>query len=189
MVLAYHVIFGTYCFWLPNDPRGAWSNFVGSWELLRFGPATKTAVRQSVAAIPHHRRARLAAKRVLKHSPVVLSGRQALADAKGFDCACKEGEYVLHACSILPEHVHMVIRRNQRAIGRIMRHFKARATQKIANENLWTEEGRPVWAKRGWKVFLDKPSDVRRTISYVENNPLKEGKKRQQWTMITPFED
>lgn len=30
MVLAYHVIFGAYGFWLPNDPRGSWSKFVAS---------------------------------------------------------------------------------------------------------------------------------------------------------------
>jgi len=34
MVRAYHVIFGMYGFWLPNDERGSWSDFVGSWELL-----------------------------------------------------------------------------------------------------------------------------------------------------------
>jgi hypothetical protein len=28
MILGYHVIFGAYGFWLPNDPRGSWSDFV-----------------------------------------------------------------------------------------------------------------------------------------------------------------
>jgi hypothetical protein len=41
MIHAYHVVFGTYGFWLPNDPRGFWSDFVGAWELLPFGDATK----------------------------------------------------------------------------------------------------------------------------------------------------
>ena len=44
MVHAYHAIFGAYGFWLPNDPRGSWTTFVGSWELNPFGPATKTNV-------------------------------------------------------------------------------------------------------------------------------------------------
>jgi hypothetical protein len=42
MIRGYHVIFGAYGFWLPNDPRGSWSEFVGSWELFRFGAATTT---------------------------------------------------------------------------------------------------------------------------------------------------
>src|SRR5882757_6425768 len=52
MIIGYHVIFSTYGFWLPNDPRGSWSEFVGSWELFRHGRATKVAVTRSVA----HRR-------------------------------------------------------------------------------------------------------------------------------------
>ena len=39
-VLVAHVIITAYGFWLPNDPRGSWSDFVGAWELLRFGRAT-----------------------------------------------------------------------------------------------------------------------------------------------------
>jgi len=46
MVRAYHVIFCAYGFWLPNDPRGSWSDFVRSWELLRFGKATKQLKRE-----------------------------------------------------------------------------------------------------------------------------------------------
>ena len=46
-VLAAHVIFTAYGFWLPNDPRGSWSDFVASWELLKFGRATKVTTRAS----------------------------------------------------------------------------------------------------------------------------------------------
>ncbi|MBM4093542.1 MAG: hypothetical protein FJ276_29660, partial [Planctomycetes bacterium] len=38
-VHGFDVIFGASGSWLPNDPRGSWSDFVGSWELWRFGPA------------------------------------------------------------------------------------------------------------------------------------------------------
>jgi hypothetical protein len=48
MIHAYHVILGTYGFWLPNDPRGSWSDFVGSWDLARFGKATKSLERLPV---------------------------------------------------------------------------------------------------------------------------------------------
>ncbi len=33
MIHAYHVIMGAYGFWLPNDPRGSWSAFVGAGNL------------------------------------------------------------------------------------------------------------------------------------------------------------
>ena len=40
MVHGYHVILPMYGFWLPNDPRGSWSDFVRKWELVRFGRAS-----------------------------------------------------------------------------------------------------------------------------------------------------
>jgi hypothetical protein len=52
-VLAAHIILTVYGFWLPNDPRGSWSDFVAAWELLRFGKATKVDTRQSVAHVQH----------------------------------------------------------------------------------------------------------------------------------------
>src|SRR5262249_16562833 len=55
MVLASHVIFGTYGFWLPNDPRGSWSDFVGAWGLFRYGKATKTTETVSLAYRTHDR--------------------------------------------------------------------------------------------------------------------------------------
>ncbi|HUQ68642.1 MAG TPA: hypothetical protein VM165_03905, partial [Planctomycetaceae bacterium] len=79
MIIASHVIFGAYGFWLPNDPRGSWSDFVGAWELLRYGRATKTDVRASVAGAFHDQTRRLAAKKALKYPPVVFNALQAQA--------------------------------------------------------------------------------------------------------------
>jgi hypothetical protein len=56
MILAFHSIFTAYGFWLPNEPRGSWSDFVGSWELRRFGPATKVTTRRSIAEKPYDRK-------------------------------------------------------------------------------------------------------------------------------------
>jgi hypothetical protein len=48
MIHGYHVVWGAYGFWLPNDPRGSWSDFVYAWELARFGQATKSAERVEI---------------------------------------------------------------------------------------------------------------------------------------------
>ncbi len=69
---AYHVILSAYGFWLPNDPRGSWSDFVWSWELAKFGPATKVSTRP----LPRRRPTRsptpspLAAQSALHYPPV-----------------------------------------------------------------------------------------------------------------------
>src|SRR4051794_9249491 len=84
MIVGYHIIFGAYGFWLPNDPRGSWSDFVGSWDLFRYGPATKTDERRSLAYEEHNREQRLEAKNVLKYPAVEFTGLQARAVGRGF---------------------------------------------------------------------------------------------------------
>ncbi len=49
MILGHHLIISAYGFWLPNDPRGSWSDFVRAWEIAKFGDATKVETRRSVA--------------------------------------------------------------------------------------------------------------------------------------------
>ena len=49
MVRAYHSTFSAYGFWLPNDSRGSWSDFVRSFELYLTGAATKTTETKSLA--------------------------------------------------------------------------------------------------------------------------------------------
>jgi REP-associated tyrosine transposase len=82
MVLASHIIFTAYGFWLPNDPRGSWSDFVRSWELMFFGKATKTDERRSVADVEHDWELRRAARKGLKFPPAKFTGEQALAIPK-----------------------------------------------------------------------------------------------------------
>ena len=69
MVAGSHAIFCAYGLWLPNNPRGSWSDFVGAWEPARYARTTKTHTRRSVAAVPHDCRARRVAKSALEHPP------------------------------------------------------------------------------------------------------------------------
>jgi len=196
MILGYHVIFGTYGFWLPNDPRGSWSDFVGSWELFRFGPATTTDTRTSVAGQPHDRAAREAAKQALKYPPVIFNGEQALAAGRGFARSAERGGVSVWACSILPEHVHLVIGRHSSKVEHIVNCFKGAATTRLLEEELHPlqQHRRPdgrvpkCWARGEWKVFLDSIEDIERAIRYVEQNPIKEGLRRQRWHFVMPFD-
>src|SRR4051812_22372010 len=161
-VLAYHIIFSAHGFWLPNDPRGSWSDFVRCWELFLFGAATKTNERRSLARRSHDRALRLKAKSALKYAPVKFTGLQARAIATGFALAAREAGYVVYACSIMPDHVHMVVARCGRVAEKIAGHLKARATQELLKEglhpfgHLTTSADRvpPCWARKCWKVFV-----------------------------------
>ena len=192
MILAFHIIMSAYGFWLPNDPRGSWSDFVGAWELFRFGRATKVNTRKSLARKPHDREQRLAAKRALKYPAVLFTGLHARAIASGFARAVQEGGYVVLACSSLPDHVHLVIARVSRPIGQVVGHLKARATQELRAEGFHpferfaNAEGAvpTVWAGKYWKVFIDNDEHLDAAIEYVEDNPLKEGKRKQNWAFV-----
>jgi hypothetical protein len=47
----------------------------------------------------------------------------------------------------------------------------------------------PTWTEGvGWKVFLDHPDEVRRTIPYIEDNPLPLREPPQSWPFVTPYD-
>jgi REP element-mobilizing transposase RayT len=194
MILASHIIFTAYGFWLPNDPRGSWSDFVRCWEILRAGgPATKINDRRSVADRAHDADARRAAKRALRHPPVRFDGTQALWTARGFARAVDESDYSICACSIMPDHVHVVAGRHEHTARRIAGHLKTRGTQALIAAGLHpmpdvAHEPLPSpWVRKCWKVYLDTHEDVRRAIRYVEENPLQIGFKPQSWSFVIGF--
>ena len=186
MALAYHIVFGAYGFWLPNDPRGSWTEFVANWELLRFGSPKKHTSRQSTAHVPHDKSWHTRAKTVLKYPPAVFTGKQALEIGHGFAESIAEGPYVCLACAIMPEHVHIVLARHARAPSRMAGHLKSAATRRLRAAGMWPAD-RPVWGENCWKVFLDDEEDVARAIVYTNHNPIREGKRPQRWSFVTPW--
>jgi REP element-mobilizing transposase RayT len=187
MPLAYHVILGMYGFWLPNDPRGSGSSYVGSRALRRFGAATKVATTQSVAQRPHDWQRRLAAKRAIKYPPVRLAGLQALALGRGFADFQKKNGLLVWACSILPDHLHVVIGQPRLAPTQMKTQLKGAAVRRLKIEGIHPEVPK-VFARDGRCVFLDAAEEVWRTVDYVEQNPVKEGLRRQFWSFVTPFD-
>src|SRR5687768_11557797 len=143
MILAFHSIFSMYGFWMPNDPRGSGSDYIAAWQLFRYGEATKTNSRRSVAGVSHNPPIRLAAKQVLRYSPVTISGVQAVAVIEGFTDACDDAGYRVRACVILPDRVHLVIAHHSRPIRQIVGHLKSKATRHLKATGLW-HDARPI---------------------------------------------
>jgi hypothetical protein len=79
-------------------------------------------------------------------------------------------------------------------VERLVIQLKGDATQELEREGIhplarWKAEGERTpkcWVRGQWKVYLD-PEDVPRAVQYVVNNPLKEGKKKQDWSFVVPF--
>jgi REP element-mobilizing transposase RayT len=194
MVHGYHVIWGAYGFWLPNDPRGSWSDFVASWELVRFGKATQSQERVAVD-VAQWAQWRAEAQHALKFPAVVLSGKQAQLVGHGFANGVRKSRYIIWACSILPEHVHLVIARHSYEVEKIANLLKGEATKQLKEESLHPQARYAaadnklpsMWAEGQWKVFLDNEEAIEAAIRYVEENPAKEGKPPQKWSFVTPF--
>jgi REP element-mobilizing transposase RayT len=198
MILAAHVIISAYGFWLPNDPRGSWSDFIRQFDLLRFGEATTVDERRSLAKHPHSTALRAAAKKELAYPPVLFTGEQALAIANGFGEVVRRTMCIIYGCAIMPDHVHLVIGRHRYDIQHVVNLLKGGATTRLRREGLDPFEhffsgspqgcARPSpWAHRHWKVWLDSVEDIERSIEYTNDNPENAGLKRQSWKFVQPY--
>jgi len=195
MVLAYHVDFGTYGFWLPNDPRGSGSTYVGSKKLLPYGEATKVYTRRSRAWAPHDRQLRRMAKEALKYDPVEFSDAQVQSVATGFANVLETTGCVLFACSILKNHIHLVPDRPPYKVEQLVNLLKGGASRQLELDGLHpfvhhrrTDGSLPSpFQEDCWKVFLNTDADIARSIKYTNDNPEKHGMPRQKWSFVTEY--
>ncbi len=102
---------------------------------------------------------------------------------------------LIFACSILPTHVHLVVQRTERRGPLLLNQLKGRASAAMADAGLHpfqneldSQGKRPsMWSRGGWVVHLDNVKAVRRAIGYVEDNPVKEVKRRQRWGFVEGY--
>jgi REP element-mobilizing transposase RayT len=102
---------------------------------------------------------------------------------------------IVYACSILPEHLHMVIARHTCRIEQVANLLKGAATRELLEQGLHPFADQPYadgrlptpWARASVVVFLSTDEQIRRAIRYVQMNPVKERMKEQNWKLVTPF--
>lgn len=194
-IVGYHIIWSTYGFWLPNDERGSWSTGVWAKHLKRFGPATKTNARHSVARRPFDPQRRDAMKASLKFPPVRLTGVQARAAANGMANEAAALGLVVHACAVMPDHVHLVTRSHRLPADELATRLKSATTRRMTQEHVRPlaqfrdRHGRvpTPWAVGGWEVFLHDETEMCGRIRYVESNPEKSGLRPQRWRFVVPY--
>ena len=187
LVIAYHLIWTVYGAWLPNDPRGSGSRSVRSETLVPLGKAhygrkPRQPPRKNVREFYEQ------ADSVLQHDALRLSGHDVTAVAVGFGDAVREQRYTCYACAVMPDHVHLVIRKHRDDAETMCFRLKESSAERLVAVGL-RKASHPVWAGGvGWKVFLDHPDEVTRTVRYVEQNPIKEGLEPQRWPFVTPYD-
>lgn len=183
IVIAHHLIFTVYGWWLPNDPRGSMSRQVRNLELRDLGELHFE--RKEVQPSSNELRAfyRDAAKR-LKHSLLEFDVREIEIVAKSFADVIKSKRYTCYACAVMPDHVHLLIRKHKHTAEEMIERFQETSRAAVLSNNGRHEPGHPVWGGPGWSVFLEHPDDVHRTMRYIEQNPVKVNRPVQQWSFI-----
>lgn len=185
MILAHHLIWTGYGWWLPNDPRGSMSREIVSDVIAELGELHygRKAVQPASAEI---RAFYDRAADALKHPLRTLSNKDVRQIAVSFDQTIQRHKYTCYACAVMPDHVHLLLRKHKHDADEMIGHFQEES-RRLLTGNGWPED-HPVWGGPGWKVYLDSPDDIRRTIEYVRRNPVKMRLPAQSWPFVTEYD-
>jgi REP element-mobilizing transposase RayT len=186
MVIAHHLIFTAYGWWLPNDPRGSSSHEIRVEQIAGLGELHPG--RKPTQPLPRDlREFYAAAELVLKHKLLTFSSQERDELAEAFGKTIKQWRYTCYACAIMPDHVHLLIRRHRDQAEDMMARLQESSRDRLRDRKL-RPDVHPVWGGPGWKVFVDTPERMRRTIQYIEQNPVKLGRPIQRWGFVKEYD-
>ena len=187
MVIAHHLIWTAYGWWLPNDPRGSGSTAIRNDVLTDLGEV-------------HHGRKRVQpsgrvirefyekAAPLLKHELLTFNETVRCEIARAFEQEIAVQGYTCWACAVMPDHVHILIRKHKHLAEDMAANLMEASRRRLV-ETGHREADHPAWIRgTGWKVYCDDPDDVRRTIKYIELNPVKIGLPEQKWVFVQPYD-
>lgn len=187
LVMAYHLIWTMYGWWLPNDPRGSTSRTIARARIaalgeLHYGRRVVQPASRDVRAF--YRKA----AGVLKHPLLEIRGEAVGRVAVALGDVIAQERYTCYACVIMPDHVHILIRKHKHRAEEMISLLQNASRWQLIDAELWPSD-HPVWTDGGgWSVFLDHPDEIERTIPYIEGNPRKIGLPAQRWPFVIPYD-
>lgn len=112
LVIAYHLVFTGYGWWLPNDPRGSLSKSIRNDVIadlgeLHYGRKSVQPASRVIGGFYER------AQDVLKHELSEFSPREIAEIAASFATCVESRPYTVYACAIMPDHVHLLIRKHR----------------------------------------------------------------------------
>jgi REP element-mobilizing transposase RayT len=186
MVAAYHLVWTAYGWWLPNDPRGSSSHVIRQDLIAELGELHhgRKKVQPSGKVI---RKFYDEAKLVLKHELRTFTEDEVQLIAASFADVIRQQRYTCYACAIMPDHVHILIRKHKHLAEEMIANLQDRSWEAITTAQRRCSD-HPVWGGPGWKVFLDTREDIERTIRYVRDNPVKIGRPVQVYDFVKVYD-
>ena len=106
--------------------------------------------------------------------------------AQSFAQAIAREKYTCWACAIMPDHVHLLIRKHRDQAEEMIAKLQAASRARLRDHGFGALD-HPIWGGPGYKVFLDHPHDVQRVIPYIQANPPKSGLPAQRWDFVIPY--
>src|SRR5438874_2717788 len=112
VVAGFHLIWTAYGWWLPNDPRGSSSQEIRVERVAELGESHhgRRLVQPPGRAIKEFYEQ---ARHVLKYPLLTLDGADIDLVAASFGQVITERHYTCYACAIMPDHVHLLIRKHR----------------------------------------------------------------------------
>ncbi len=95
--------------------------------------------------------------------------------------------YICYACAIMPDHVHLLIRRHRDYAEQMVANLQKDSKKAIIDFGR-RPVNHPVWAGPGWKVFLNTRMEIENRIKYIQANPVKEGRPEQRWDFVKTYD-
>jgi REP element-mobilizing transposase RayT len=171
----------------PNDPRGSTSRTIRNdliTELgeLHFGRKSIQPAGRDIKSFYEQ------AQIVLKHPLLSFAPSEFEIVASAIGDTIKACKYTCYACAIMPDHVHLLIRKHRDRAEEMIEKIQAISRLRLSEYGL-REVDHPTWTRGGWKVFLDHPDEVRHTVRYIENNPLKAKLPAQNWRFVHEYDN
>lgn len=188
LVIAHHLIWTAYGWWLPNDPRGSGSQTVRQDTLTELGELHlgRKAIQPTGREI---RQFYQRAATLLQHPLLTFDETQRVVIADAFGEVIETERYTCYACAVMPDHVHILIRKHKHSAEEMGANLMAASRGKLIEEGQ-RDRNHPTWvAGDAWKVFLEHPDDVHRTIGYIERNPIKIRLPAQQWPFVQQYDN
>src|SRR5688572_12753605 len=158
LVIAHHLIWTAYGWWLPNDPRGSMSRSIASDILkelgeLHYGRKKIQPASRDIRWFYEQAGAKL------KYPLLEFTPPDVAAIAQAFREVIRDCRYTCHACVIMFDHVHLLIRKHRDTAEQMIFNFQESSRLRLRTLGLRTED-HPIWGGPGWKVFLDHPDDI-----------------------------
>jgi REP element-mobilizing transposase RayT len=186
LVAGFHLIWTPYGWWLPNDPRGSSSHEIRVERIAELGELHQGRKPDRILSAELRAFYEKAAA-TLQHELLTFTESDISLIAQGLRCAVTNQRYTCYACAIMPDHIHMLIRKHKHHGETMIEHLQEASREALLGAGRRRLD-HPVWGGPGWKRFLYTQDDVRRVIRYIEDNPRKAGLRTQRWDFVKAYD-